>query len=227
MDDIIIKADKLTKEYDMGFEKVRALDGVSFEVSRGELIAVTGASGSGKSTLLHILGGVETASGGALTVDGAGVFSLPEKSLAKYRRETVSIIYQFYNLVPMLNVRDNILLPVMLSGKKPDEKRLAELLSLTGLKDREFYYPSQLSGGQQQRAAAARAVMTGAPVLLADEPTGNLDSKNAETVTELLTRCCTEYGQTVIIVTHDAAVASCAKRRIVLKDGAIVSDTGG
>ncbi|MBR6921062.1 MAG: ATP-binding cassette domain-containing protein [Clostridia bacterium] len=122
MDDIIIKADKLTKEYDAGFEKVRALDGVSFEARRGEFIAVTGASGSGKSTLLHILGGVEPASRGALTVDGKDVFSLPDKQLAKYRRETVSIIYQFYNLVPMLNVRDNVLLPLMLDGKKPDEK---------------------------------------------------------------------------------------------------------
>lgn len=227
MDDIIIKADRLTKEYDAGFEKVRALDGVSFEVRRGEFFAVTGASGSGKSTLLHILGGVETATSGSLTVDGKDVFSLPEKLLAKYRRETVSIIYQFYNLVPMLNVRDNILLPLMLSGKKPDETRLAELLSLTGLKDREFYYPSQLSGGQQQRAAAARAVMTGAPIILADEPTGNLDSKNTDIMTELLKRCNKEYGQTVIIVTHDSRIAACTDGQIELKDGLIVSDTGG
>lgn len=223
----MIKADKLTKEYDAGFEKVRALDGVSLEVRHGELIAVTGASGSGKSTLLHILGGVETASGGCLTVDGIDVFSLSEKMLAKYRRETVSIIYQFYNLVPMLNVRDNIILPLMLSGKKLDEKRLAELLSLTGLKDREFYYPTQLSGGQQQRAAAARAVMTGAPVLLADEPTGNLDSKNTDIMIELLKQCNKEYGQTVIIVTHDSRIAACTDRQIELKDGMIVSDTGG
>ena len=227
MDDIIIKADKLTKEYDAGFEKVRALDGVSFEARRGEFIAVTGASGSGKSTLLHILGGVEPASSGALTVDGKDVFSLPDKQLAKYRRETVSIIYQFYNLVPMLNVRDNVLLPLMLGGKKPDEKRLADLLSLTGLKDREFYYPSQLSGGQQQRAAATRAVMTGAQIILADEPTGNLDSKNTDMMTELLKRCNKEYGQTVIIVTHDSRVAACAGRQIELRDGMIVSDTGG
>ena len=222
----IIKAENLIKKYGDGIGSVTALDNVSLDIKSGSFVAVTGSSGSGKSTLLHILGGVDKPDSGKLYYNGEDVFEKTEKQLAEYRRECVSLIYQFYNLVPMLSVRDNILLPLMLGGKKPDEKRLDEILKITGLNDREFYYPSQLSGGQQQRAAVTRAVMTGAPVILADEPTGNLDSKNTENVAELLKRCVKDYGQTVIVVTHDARVAAYADRQIGIEDGAIVSDTG-
>ncbi len=222
----IIKAENLTKKYGDGIGSVTALDNVSLQIKSGAFVAVTGSSGSGKSTLLHILGGVDRPDSGRLYFNGEDVFKKTEKQLSEYRRECVSLIYQFYNLVPTLSVRDNILLPLMLGGRKPDEKRLDEILKITGLHDREFYYPTQLSGGQQQRAAVARAVMTGAPVILADEPTGNLDSKNTENVAELLKRCVTEYGQTVIVVTHDVRVAAYADRQIGIEDGAIVSDTG-
>lgn len=222
----IIKAENLTKKYGDGIGSVTALDNVSLEIKSGAFVAVTGSSGSGKSTLLHVLGGVDRPDSGKLYFNGEDVFKKTEKQLSEYRRECVSVIYQFYNLVPTLNVRDNILLPLMLGGRKSDEKRLDEILKLTGLHDREFYYPMQLSGGQQQRAAVARAVMTGAPVILADEPTGNLDSKNTENVAELLRRCVKDCGQTVIVVTHDVRVAAYADRQIGIEDGAIVSDTG-
>ncbi|MBQ7699071.1 MAG: ABC transporter ATP-binding protein [Clostridia bacterium] len=222
----IIKAENLTKKYGDGIGSVTALDNVSLQIKSGAFVAVTGSSGSGKSTLLHVLGGVDRPDSGRLYFNGKDVFAHSEKELARYRRECVSVIYQFYNLVPTLSVRDNILLPLMLGGRKPDEKRLDEILKITGLHDREFYYPTQLSGGQQQRAAVARAVMTGAPVILADEPTGNLDSKNTENVAELLRRCVKDCGQTVVVVTHDARVAAYADRQIGIEDGAIVSDTG-
>ncbi len=222
----IIKAENLTKKYGDGIGSVTALDNVSLQIKSGAFVAVTGSSGSGKSTLLHVLGGVDRPDSGRLYFNGEDVLKKTEKQLSEYRRECVSLIYQFYNLVPTLSVRDNILLPLMLGGRKPDEKRLDEILKITGLHDREFYYPTQLSGGQQQRAAVARAVMTGAPVILADEPTGNLDSKNTENTAKLLKRCVTEYGQTVIVVTHDVRVAAYADRQIGIEDGAIVSDTG-
>ncbi len=222
----IIKAENLIKKYGDGIGSVTALDNVSLQIKSGAFIAVTGSSGSGKSTLLYILGGVDRPDSGRLYFNGEDVLKKTEKQLSEYRRECVSLIYQFYNLVPTLSVRDNILLPLLLGGRRPDEKRLDEILKITGLHDREFYYPMQLSGGQQQRAAVARAVMTGAPVILADEPTGNLDSKNTENTAKLLKRCVTEYGQTVIVVTHDVRVAAYADRQIGIEDGAIVSDTG-
>ena len=214
----------VTKIYDSYYEQVHALDGVSFDVAEGEFIAVTGASGSGKSTLIHILGGVDRPTSGSVFYRGKDVCKMNPAQLASYRRDSVSVIYQFYNLLPMLNVRDNIIISRKLGGKETDEDKLKKLLFDIGLTDKEFYYPNQLSGGQKQRVAVARAVMTGADVMLADEPTGNLDSKNSAAITELLHKCNTEYGKTVILVTHDSRIAETTGRIIEISDGRIVND---
>ncbi len=222
---MLLEIRDLTKTYDSYYERVHALDGVSFDVAEGEFIAVTGASGSGKSTLLHILGGVDRPTSGSVLYCGKDVCKMNSTQLAVYRRDCVSVIYQFYNLLPMLNVRDNIIISRKFAKKDIDEDKLKKLLSDTGLTDKEFYYPNQLSGGQKQRVAVARAVMTGADVILADEPTGNLDSKNSAAVTELLRKCNTEDGKTVILVTHDSRIADTAGRIIEISDGRIVNDT--
>ena len=220
----IVSVENLTKTYTVYDNETRALDGVSFEVEKGQFVAIIGTSGSGKSTLLHLLGGVDTPTSGRVVIDGADIYALSPKELAAFRRRRVALIYQFYNLLPMLNVRDNIQLPLEMDGRKADEKELTRILSLLGIPDKEFHYPNQLSGGQQQRVAIARACITKPAILLADEPTGNLDSKNSAEIMELLTTANQELGQTIIMVTHDIAIARRADRIIELEDGRIVRD---
>ncbi len=220
----IVSVEDLKKYYTVYDNETRALDGVSFEVEKGQFVAIIGTSGSGKSTLLHLLGGVDTPTDGRVMIDGADIYSLSQKELAAFRRRRVALIYQFYNLLPMLNVRSNILLPLELDGQKPNEKELSRILSLLGIADKEFHYPNQLSGGQQQRVAIARACITKPAILLADEPTGNLDSKNSKEIIDLLEKANKELGQTIIMVTHDIAIARRADRIIEVEDGRIVSD---
>ena len=219
--DMVLKLDHICKN----FPGVKALDDVSFTVKKGAFVAIIGASGSGKSTLLHLMGGVDTPTQGRVIVDGWDVSTLSAKELAKYRRKKVSTIYQFYNLLPMLNVRSNILLPLELDGATIDDKKVANIMKMLGIFEKEFYYPNQLSGGQQQRVAIARALITEPAVLLADEPTGNLDSKNSEEVITLIKESVQKLGQTVVMVTHDDKVASQADRVITLSDGKIINDS--
>ena len=220
----IVTVDNLAKTYTVYDNETRALDGISFEVEKGQFVAIIGTSGSGKSTLLHLLGGVDTPTSGRVIIDGADIYTLSQKELAAFRRRRVALIYQFYNLLPMLNVRDNILLPLELDGRNADEKELAHILSLLGIAEKEFHYPNQLSGGQQQRVAIARACITKPAILLADEPTGNLDSKNSADIMDLLVTANHALGQTIIMVTHDIAIARRADRIIEVEDGRIVSD---
>jgi putative ABC transport system ATP-binding protein len=220
----IVSVENLTKTYTVYDNETRALDGVSFEVEQGQFVAIIGTSGSGKSTLLHLLGGVDTPTSGRVVIDGADIYALSQKELAAFRRRRVALIYQFYNLLPMLNVRDNIQLPLELDGRKADDKELSRILHLLGIAEKEFHYPNQLSGGQQQRVAIARACITRPAILLADEPTGNLDSKNSAEIMDLLTAANRELGQTIIMVTHDMAVARRADRIIEVEDGRIKDD---
>ncbi len=220
----ILEVKNLTKTYGKGESLIKAADSISFTVPKGQMAAVVGASGSGKSTLLHIIGGVEKPESGNVLVNGTDVYLLSEKELAAYRRTKVGLIYQFYNLLPILNVSDNITLPTLMDEKKPDEKRLAELLELLGLSDRAGHLPSQLSGGQQQRAAIARALFSSPDILLADEPTGNLDSKSSEEIITLLRTTSEQLGQTMLIVTHDEKIAARCDRIITVSDGRIVGD---
>ncbi len=221
----IVTVENLKKTYTVYDNETHALDGVSFEVEKGQFVAIIGTSGSGKSTLLHLLGGVDTPTDGRVIIDGADIYTLSQKDLAAFRRRRVALIYQFYNLLPMLNVRSNILLPLELDGQKPDEKELSRILSLLGIADKEFHYPNQLSGGQQQRVAIARACITKPAILLADEPTGNLDSKNSADIMDLLVKANREFNQTIIMVTHDMAIARRADRIIEVEDGRILHDT--
>ena len=220
----ILKVVDLKKVYGKDYSEVIALDGVSFEVEKGEFVAITGTSGSGKSTLMHLIGGVGVPTDGEIFVDGVSVHLQSEKELTLYRRKKVSMIYQFFNLLPMLNVRDNITLPIELDSREVEEKRLLDVLKLLGISDKEFYYPNQLSGGQQQRVAIARALMTEPSILLADEPTGNLDSKNTHEIMELFKLSNQKYDQTILIVTHDEKVAAMCDRIIQIEDGRIVKD---
>ena len=220
----ILKAEHLSKIYRTGENEVRAVDDVSFTVEKGEFVAIVGASGSGKSTLLHLLGGVDRPTSGKVFIDGQDIFSLDNDALAIFRRRQVGLVYQFYNLIPVLTVTENITLPVLLDGQKPNETRLEELLTVLGLQERRSHLPNQLSGGQQQRVSIGRAMMNAPAVLLADEPTGNLDSKAGEEIVNLLKLSNRQYDQTVIVITHDPDIARQAKRIITIEDGRIRSD---
>lgn len=220
----ILKVENLTKTYGKGNTLVKALDHVSFSVEKGEFVAIIGASGSGKSTLLHLLGGVDKPTSGRVIVDGEDVYRLNEENLAIFRRRQVGLIYQFYNLIPILNVEENITLPFLLDGKKVDKKYLNELLETLDLKNRVNHLPNELSGGQQQRVSIGRALMNHPALLLADEPTGNLDSKSSKEILELLKLSNKKYKQTIIMITHDHNLALAADRIITIDDGKIISD---
>ena len=220
----ILRVENLTKVYGKGENEVHALDGVSFSVNKGEFIAIIGPSGSGKSTLLHILGGVDRPTSGKVFMDGKDVYAQNEEQLAIFRRRQVGLIYQFYNLIPVLNVTENITLPVLMDGQKVNQERLEELLATLKLNGRENHLPNQLSGGQQQRVSIGRALMNAPAVVLADEPTGNLDSKNSQEIVDLLKVSNEKYGQTLIIITHDENIALQADRIIAIEDGKITRD---
>ncbi len=220
----ILRVENLTKVYGKGENEVRALDGVSFSVEKGEFVAVIGPSGSGKSTLLHILGGVDRPTSGRVLMDGKDVYAQNEEQLAIFRRRQVGLIYQFYNLIPVLNVTENITLPVLMDGQKVNRDRLKELITTLKLDGRENHLPNQLSGGQQQRVSIGRALMNAPAVVLADEPTGNLDSKNSKEIVDLLKISNEKYGQTLIVITHDESIALQADRIISIDDGKITRD---
>ena len=220
----ILRVENLCKNYGKGETLVKALDNVSFTAEKGEFIAIVGSSGSGKSTLLHILGGVDRPTSGKVYVEGDDVYKLNENNLAIFRRRQVGLIYQFYNLIPILNVKENITLPILLDNKKPDVKYLDELIETLGLTNRVSHLPNELSGGQQQRVSIGRALMNRPALLLADEPTGNLDSKAGREIVELLKLSNKKYKQTIIMITHDHNLALNADRIITLEDGKIISD---
>lgn len=220
----ILRVENLTKIYGKGENEVRALDDVSFSVNKGEFIAVIGPSGSGKSTLLHILGGVDRPTSGRVLMDGKDVYAQNEEQLAIFRRRQVGLIYQFYNLIPVLNVTENITLPVLMDGQRVNNDRLKELITTLKLDARENNLPNQLSGGQQQRVSIGRALMNAPAVVLADEPTGNLDSKNSKEIVDLLKISNEKYGQTLIVITHDESIALQADRIISIDDGKITRD---
>ena len=219
----ILRAENLTKKYGKGESEVVAVDNVSFSVEKGEFLAIVGSSGSGKSTLLHLLGGVDRPTSGKVYVDGKDIYSLNDDNLAIFRRRQVGIIYQFYNLIPILNVEENITLPCDLDGNKVDENRLNELLKSLGLENRRKHLPNELSGGQQQRVSIGRALINNPAIILADEPTGNLDSKSSEEIVELLKMTNKKYKQTIIMITHNLEIANQADRVLTIEDGRIIS----
>lgn len=220
----ILKVENLTKIYGKGNTKVTALDNVTFSVEKGEFVAIVGASGSGKSTLLHILGGVDRPTSGKVVVDKEDIYKLNEANLAIFRRRQVGLIYQFYNLIPILNIEENITLPILLDGRKVDCEYLNELINILGLEKRLNHLPNELSGGEQQRVSIGRALMNRPAILLADEPTGNLDSKSSKEIVELLKLSNKKYNQTIIMITHDNSLALNADRIITIKDGRIIND---
>jgi putative ABC transport system ATP-binding protein len=220
----ILKVNNLSKVYGKGDTQIKALDDVSFKVEKGEFVAIVGASGSGKSTLLHILGGVDTPSSGQVLVDGTDICALDQTKLAIFRRRQIGLIYQFYNLIPILNVEENITLPLLLDERNMDVARLQELVTTLGLTDRVRHLPNQLSGGQQQRVSIGRALINNPALVLADEPTGNLDSSNAKEIIALLKLSNKRYHQTLIVVTHDHDIALQADRIISFGDGHILRD---
>lgn len=220
----ILRVENLVKTYGKDENQVRALDGVSFSVQKGEFVAIIGPSGSGKSTLLHILGGVDQPSGGKVWMDGQDVYAQDEEQLAVFRRRQVGLIYQFYNLIPVLDVTENMTLPVLMDGRKVNQERLKDLIRTLGLRGRERHLPNQLSGGQQQRVSIGRALMNAPAVVLADEPTGNLDSKNSQEIIELLKMSNQKYQQTLIMITHDENIALQADRILAIEDGRIIQD---
>lgn len=220
----LLKVEHLTKVYGKGENEVRAVDDVSFSVGKGEFVAIVGSSGSGKSTLLHLLGGVDRPTSGTVTIDGEDIYQLDNDKLAIFRRRQVGLIYQFYNLIPVLNVRENITLPCELDGKAVDEEELTELLAVLGLTKRIGHLPNQLSGGQQQRVSIGRALINHPAVVLADEPTGNLDSKSSDEIVELLKLSNQKYHQTIIMITHNLEIAKLADRMLQIEDGRIVKE---
>ena len=220
----LLKVEHLSKVYGKGENEVKALDDVSFLVQQGEFVAIIGPSGSGKSTLLHILGGVDRPTSGHVYLDGKDIYSQNEEQLAIFRRREIGLIYQFYNLIPVLDVEENMTLPVLMDGREVNEERLLELLHVLGLEGRKRHLPNQLSGGQQQRVSIGRALMNAPAIVLADEPTGNLDSKNIQEIMELLKLSNQKYGQTLLVITHDESLALQADRIISIEDGKIARD---
>ena len=220
----ILKVENLVKTYGKGETKINAVDNVSFTVNKGEFVAIVGASGSGKSTLLHLIGGVDRPTSGKVYIDGKDIYSLNNDNLAIFRRRQIGLIYQFYNLIPILNVEENITLPCDLDGTTVDKQRLQDLLKTLGLENRKTHLPNQLSGGQQQRVSIGRAMINNPNIMLADEPTGNLDSKASEEIISLLKLSNKKFNQTVIIITHDLEIAKEAERVITIEDGKIIKD---
>lgn len=220
----ILRTENLIKTYGMGDIKVTALDNLNLRISKGQFVAIVGSSGSGKSTLLHMLGGVDNPTKGKIYIDDIDISSMNETELALFRRRKVGIIYQFYNLIPTLNVEKNILLPMLLDSKKPKREQFDKIIKMLGLNERLNHLPNQLSGGQQQRVAIARALIYRPSIILADEPTGNLDRANTEAILEMLRRSNKEYNQTMLLITHDEKIALSADRVITIDDGKIVSD---
>ncbi len=220
----ILRVENLTKVYGKGSTKVTALNNVSFSVEQGEFVAIVGASGSGKSTLLHLIGGVDRPTSGKVFIDGKDIYKMDDDTLAIFRRRQVGLIYQFYNLIPILNVKENITLPLELDGRKVEDKELKDLLKTLGLESRSSHLPNELSGGQQQRTSIGRAMITNPALILADEPTGNLDSKSSEEIVELLKISNKKYKQTIIMITHNLEIASIADRIIKIEDGQIVKE---
>lgn len=220
----ILKVENLSKVYGKGDAKVIALDNVSFSVEKGEFVAIVGASGSGKSTLLHLIGGVDRPTSGKVYIDGKDIYSFDDDKLAIFRRRQVGLIYQFYNLIPILTVEENIALPMNLDNRKVDKKQMDTLVELLGLGERRTHLPNELSGGQQQRTSIGRALITNPAIILADEPTGNLDSKSSDEIVELLRKSNKDYKQTIVMITHNLEIAKCADRIIELEDGKIVRE---
>ncbi|CAA7600502.1 Putative ABC transporter [Acididesulfobacillus acetoxydans] len=220
----ILRIENLSKIYGQGETAVKALDNVSFSVEKGQFVAIIGPSGSGKSTLLHILGGVDRPTSGKVLIDGTDIYTLNETKLAIFRRRQIGLVYQFYNLIPVLNVEENITLPLLLDERKPDREELAGILSMLGLEKRAKHLPNQLSGGQQQRVSIGRALVSSPALMLADEPTGNLDSKNSAEIVNLLRMANQKFNQTLILITHDQNIALQADRIISIEDGRIAKD---
>lgn len=220
----ILKVENLTKKYGKGSTEVVALDNVSFSVKKGEFVAIVGASGSGKSTLLHLIGGVDRPTSGKVYIDGKDIFTLNDDKLAIFRRRQVGIIYQFYNLIPILNIEENITLPLALDNRKVDKESLDDMLKTLGLSERRTHLPNELSGGQQQRTSIGRALITNPTIILADEPTGNLDSKSSDEIVALLKKSNRDMKQTIIMITHNMEIAKSADRIIKIEDGKIVEE---
>lgn len=220
----ILKVENLCKQYGKGESKVTALDNVSFTVNKGEFVAIVGASGSGKSTLLHLIGGVDRPTSGKVFIDGKDIYKFNDDELAIFRRRQVGLIYQFYNLIPILNVEENITLPLKLDNRNIDKQRLDELIKVLGLEERRTHLPNELSGGQQQRTSIGRAMITNPAIILADEPTGNLDSKASDEIVALLKKSNKDYKQTIIMITHNLEIAKVADRIIKIEDGKIVEE---
>lgn len=218
----ILRVENLTKKYGKGESEVVAVNDVSFTVDKGEFVAIVGSSGSGKSTLLHLIGGVDRPTSGKVYVEGKDIYSLNDDDLAIFRRRNIGLIYQFYNLIPILNVEENITLPCDLDGKKVDQNKLNELLKILGLENRRKHLPNELSGGQQQRVSIGRSLINNPSLVLADEPTGNLDSKTSDEIIKLLKESNKKYNQTIIIITHNLEIAKMADRIIKIEDGKLV-----